>query len=445
MLPSSLRLLVLKRHINLHRKTCFGKGDNGFSMTVAPSVGMIDEKVRILLCGLDAKQIVTLIADVTENGMKFESRCVYQADTNGNVDNFTDESIGGSFVGIEPMGLFWSLKCISGPQRSARLVKKDVCTPMIFDIRVFAGTQTGSNISVPPLVLTRLQRLYKHPGVRRIPLTGRFKGTIFLPEGDGPFPGLIDMFGGIVSLIETRAALLASHGYATMALSYLYGEGLPQMLMSTDFSYIKEACEWFMEQDFIDKSRLGAVGLCFGGFLSLALASVLPQIRGVVNVNGVTVTAEENCIVCESPAWLKKEKVYNTDEGIVIADVYDCDNPRTAWQHGAKILVIVGEDDKQVHPKWHTFFYEQCPSQFKQNIHIHRYPGAGHMIEPPYSPHSRVVTPGRKRMKSINFISEKFYDADMVVGGWPDKHAFAQEDSWNKILTFLEQNVKNPS
>lgn len=44
--------------------------------------------------------------------------------------------------------------------------------------------------------------------------------------GKGPFPGLIDLYGGLVSIIETRAALLASHGYATMALSYLHVKGV---------------------------------------------------------------------------------------------------------------------------------------------------------------------------------------------------------------------------
>lgn len=30
-----------------------------------------------------------------------------------------------------------------------------------------------------------------------------------------------------------------------------------------------------------------------------------------------------------------------------------------------------------------------------------------------------------------------------MAGGWPDMHAHAQEDSWNKILLFLDKNLKN--
>ncbi|XP_045195337.2 bile acid-CoA:amino acid N-acyltransferase-like isoform X2 [Mercenaria mercenaria] len=443
------RLNVLRNHMTVLTRVCtsLANQSHGPCITVTPSVGMVDEKVNIDVRGLDAKQIVTVVADVEENGMQFESRCVYQADGNGEINNFSNESIDGSFKGIEPMGLFWSLTCLSSPKKSARLVKKNVCTPMNFNIKVYPDNQNKVTLTQEPLTETRVQRLYQKPGVRRIQLTGRFKGAIFIPEGEGPFPGLIDMFGGLVSLIETRAALLASHGYATLALSYLHGEGLPDMLYDADFNYIKEAYEWFIEQDYIDKNRLGAVGLCFGGFMSLALASVLPQIRAVVNINGITITPEENTIMCNSADWLDKEKVFNTEEGVVITDVYDCDNPWPvpAWQHGAKILVIVGEDDKQVHPKWHTFYYESCPSQFKANIKVHRYPGAGHMIEPPYAPHTRAVTPGRKRMRTINFVPEKFHDEDMMAGGWPDTHAHAQEDAWMKVLNFLEENVRSVS
>ena len=65
--------------------------------------------------------------------------------------------------------------------------------------------------------------------------------------GSGPFPGLTDMFGGLVSLVETRAALLASHGYATYAISYLYSEGLPQNLMGASEEYIRVgiSVHWF--------------------------------------------------------------------------------------------------------------------------------------------------------------------------------------------------------
>lgn len=59
--------------------------------------------------------------------------------------------------------------------------------------------------------------------------------------GPGPFPGLLDMWGGGGGLVEYRASLLASHGYATLALGYL----APGELYSAgvEFSYFEVSAE----------------------------------------------------------------------------------------------------------------------------------------------------------------------------------------------------------
>ena len=52
---------------------------------------------------------------------------------------------------------------------------------------------------------------------------------IYIHVGDGPFPGVIDMFGGVGGIIEFRAALLASRGFAALALAYFDYEDLPKV------------------------------------------------------------------------------------------------------------------------------------------------------------------------------------------------------------------------
>lgn len=42
-----------------------------------------------------------------------------------------------------------------------------------------------------------------------------------MSEGPGPFPGVLDLWGTGVKLVEKRVVLLASHGYASLALNYL--------------------------------------------------------------------------------------------------------------------------------------------------------------------------------------------------------------------------------
>lgn len=49
------------------------------------------------------------------------------------------------------------------------------------------------------------------------------------PPGPGPFPGILDLWGGGGKLVEHRAALLASYGFASMAIDYM----MPKITMET--------------------------------------------------------------------------------------------------------------------------------------------------------------------------------------------------------------------
>ena len=57
-----------------------------------------------------------------------------------------------------------------------------------------------------------------------------FVGTLFLPPGEGPFPAVINMYGGIYrgKVVEDRSAMLASRGIASLALAYFGVPGLPK-------------------------------------------------------------------------------------------------------------------------------------------------------------------------------------------------------------------------
>lgn len=54
------------------------------------------------------------------------------------------------------------------------------------------------------------------------------------------------MFGIIGGLTEFRASLLASHGFAVLALAYFAYEGLPDKLLETDLEYFEEAADFLL-------------------------------------------------------------------------------------------------------------------------------------------------------------------------------------------------------
>lgn len=98
----------------------------------------------------------------------------------------------------------------------------DVLTPMVVHISVYSGHMTEGFSKQSPLATVVTERWYMAPGVCRIDIREHgIRGTLFLPPGPGPFPGVLDMWGGGGGLVEYRSCLLASQGFVSMALEYL--------------------------------------------------------------------------------------------------------------------------------------------------------------------------------------------------------------------------------
>nr|XP_051681982.1 peroxisomal succinyl-coenzyme A thioesterase-like [Oryctolagus cuniculus] len=142
-----------------------------------------DEPVRIAVRGLAPEQPVTLRASLRdEKGALFRAHARYCADAGGQLDLARAPALGGSFAGLEPMGLLWALQ----PDRPFwRLTKRDVQTPLAVQLEVLDG-----HAPEPGQLLARalLERRFLPPGVRRQPVrAGRVRATLFLPPGEqGP-------------------------------------------------------------------------------------------------------------------------------------------------------------------------------------------------------------------------------------------------------------------
>ena len=71
----------------------------------------VDQKVDITVTKLSPEQHITLRArTIDDSKIVFESFAHYKADKNGEVLVSSQPSMGGSYTGLEPMGLFWSMK-----------------------------------------------------------------------------------------------------------------------------------------------------------------------------------------------------------------------------------------------------------------------------------------------------------------------------------------------
>ena len=138
------------------------------------------------------------------------------------------------------MGLFWSLQLAPGQRKAIWLKKGDVTTPYTVHLSVLSDEGEV-------LASESCERWFLAPSVKRISVRhGRLRGTMFIPEGikisidiniiisldfylgEGPFPGVIDLYGTGGGLNECRAALLASKGFVTFALAFFNHEDLPK-------------------------------------------------------------------------------------------------------------------------------------------------------------------------------------------------------------------------
>ncbi|XP_076996453.1 acyl-coenzyme A amino acid N-acyltransferase 2-like isoform X2 [Tamandua tetradactyla] len=411
-----------------------------FQLTATPASALADEPVHIRVTGLLPSQMVTLMASLKdEKGHLFRSKAFYRASEAGQVDLEKDPAFGGDYMGVHPMGLFWSLK----PERAyKRLQKKDVMnSPFLITLDVYDSVCIKTSAMTQPRVSQTVQRWFAAPGLQRRQIReGRVRGALFLPPGEGPFPGVIDLFGGIGGLVEFRASLLAARGFAVLALAYFAYEDLPGQLLEVDLEYFEEAANLLLAQPEIQKSGIGVISVCTGAEIGLAMACYLKQVAATVCINGPSgvlhVPLRYRDLMVK-PMLFAQERVQVHAAGAM--RLLGCNpDPREkldgqsmfpVQEARGAILFIVGENDECLNS--HVFAehaMEQLQSHGRSNARMLVYPGAGHLIEPPYSPLCYASwSPG--------------FTSPLLWGGDPVAHAAAQEHAWGEVQKFFRQHL----
>ena len=160
-------------------------------LNLRPKYSLIDKITKINVSRLKPLQKITLGAKVVgDKGETFESHAYFIADKNDEVDVCRDSSLGGSYRGVSPMGLLWSMKPAPGQRKGIRLLKSDVTKPFNIVVNCFDDHVTPSESSLKLLSRATFEKWYITEGVKRIPVReGRIRGTLFIPPGDGPFSG----------------------------------------------------------------------------------------------------------------------------------------------------------------------------------------------------------------------------------------------------------------
>ncbi|XP_041637005.1 bile acid-CoA:amino acid N-acyltransferase-like [Cheilinus undulatus] len=414
-------------------------------LSVHPTRALVDETFKVVVENLPPAYPVTLCSlHFSEDKDDWEAYGHYMSDHRGTVNVAEDMSFGGTYMGKEPMGLLWSMNPEPGSRPGLRLRKKEVTSPMLVHISVYSGHINEGFRKQPPLSSVLTERWYMAPGVQRIEIKDRgVRGTLFIPSGPGPFPGLLDLWGGGGGLVEYRAALLASHGYACLALEYFS----PSELKTEELllQYFETAIDIVKDHPQVIPDRVGFFGLSLGTVLVIHIAAGSTEIkpRCCVCVSGHHLFPSETSLNLnlkhEQQRQLKKrfdENNYQISRYMRLPIHSDPSEKDAVQKIKCPILLVTGDDD------------QNCPAveaaedmaqmmQAGGNLHLLStltYPNTGHLIEPPYSPHFRATN------FIVPIVKQKVI---MLWGGQPKPHSDAQEDSWRKILAFLRYHLYN--
>ncbi|KAK9952538.1 hypothetical protein ABG768_018372 [Culter alburnus] len=423
--------------------------ESGPLLSVHPSSCLVDEKIEVEVKHLPADSKITLHALIhSDDGDDWEAFGHYNSDSSGTVKVSRDKSLGGTFEGVEDMGLLWSMRPVPESKPGRRFRKNNVQTPVKVVFSVHEGHLDKGFKHRTPLTSAAAERWYLTPDVQRVEVTERgIKGTLFIPPGSGPFPAVLDLWGGQGGSVEYRSALLASHGYVSLALEYIGMLNAAGQLQHVDNTYFETAFTLLKKHPKVCPDKVAVMGMSFGVSVTLGLTAYSEIV-------------EPKCVVCVSGSHIMPLKgsladVYAALQENVDKTRYD-EKMRIIWRDlllpipvdpskkvkmgeiKCPVLLIAGEDD-QNWPASESAADMKKMMEKAGNSHlltVLSYPGTGHLIEPPYTPH-------------VRFSDFKLLEAKTKVvvlwGGETVPHSRAQEESWQKTLDFLEEHLYDNS
>lgn len=422
------------------------------TLLIHPSSALIDVPRSITLSGFKSGSRVELTAKSRTNDQAtWSSRALFQAGADGTIDLNRDAPLEGDYTGVDAQGLIWSQKLQSAAAASS-MANLDPIAPIV--ITITADGKAGENAQ------GHLEQRLIAPGVQRTALKqDGLVGTLYTPAAAGPHPAILYLNGSGGGVNDARAALLASHGFAALALGYFGAPGLPNYISATPLEYFEKALLWLRERAQPANGFVAVSGQSRGGELSLLLGSTFPELVSAVVayvpssvVHGVLAAGrpEEGRY---APTWTLAGKPLSTvwENNAAVQSWAAVDNspePRRQTQpfvdaqkdHVAvsraripverirgPVLLISGGDDGF----WPSAAYARhVAQQLRESGHAYPvehldYPQAGHYIQAPYVPTTAIAKP------------HPVSGVVLTAGGTPARNAHANADSWVKVLQFL--------
>lgn len=377
----------------------------------------------------------------------YRSHAVFTADPSGVVDTAAIAPSEGTYEGVEPEGLVWSM-ALETSEMAAN-----------FDV-TYSVERADTMVAESTLVRRPLDDDLVRTSVSEEGLVG----TFYVPETPGPHPAILVLGGseGGLDSVSFSAAYYGSFGYATLGLAYFGVPGLPASLTDIPLEYFDRALAWLAARPEIDATRLAVAGASRGGELALMVGAEHPELVAVI-ADVPSGVRWGSAGVADRAAW--------TRDGMILPYMQGGEDglPEIEWlpggtrayrytpifrmqmattpaetiaaatipieRAGGAVLLLAGADDGL----W--------PSCELAEIAMERLRSSGHAAEHADALHCfedaghAIGTPGWPTGESyvvMHPVSREW----IVLGGTPRGTAHAERESWLLVRDFLDAHLR---
>ena len=152
----------------------------GIRIDVTPMTSVADQPVSIRVSGLTPGTIASLrLRSTDSNGVPWSSSAAFRASPAGTIDPAQSAALSGSYTGVSPMGLFWSMR--PGRRAAAGAYFWTAARPLSFEIS--AAAQGHSPVSVRlSRALSRSALVVRRESLRTAGFYGEFFSAASAPE-----------------------------------------------------------------------------------------------------------------------------------------------------------------------------------------------------------------------------------------------------------------------
>jgi pimeloyl-ACP methyl ester carboxylesterase len=251
-------------------------------LQIQPLTTLCDERINIRISDLPPFGKVKIRASMSfpwAKSVEYESYACFTADSSGNLDLSKQRPDSGSYDFIDSMGLILSLNRVKGKFQDA-MRNVSVNQSLFIDATAECGQDSSS---------VRVERILMSPELKSLKINDEFVGELFYTENSTN--KTVIFLGGSsnedLCTILPPSALLASHGFNVLALSFFGEKGLNSALAEVPLEYFEKVFAWLEKNPITHCKEIYVYGGSIGAVLALLLASRYPIITKVVAINPI--------------------------------------------------------------------------------------------------------------------------------------------------------------